>query len=823
MLPGKQILDRSITGADLTIKMGIYDETSTYIAGEIIIWQSQIYQVKTGQSVSANDTADLSNSPDLDTANWEMTLLDTEINTVDPTTANDSYLIGQKWINTTNDTAFVLVDNTSSNAVWKQVSNLDVKLYYYNATVGTGGDHATISEAYTAGKYNLKLISNVSLIANINNSVPLNINLNGFELNCLNYTITATANLIISDTTKAGGIVFAKSATSTALCTSSFAYFEDIYITNNSTSERMAVATLGSFKRCVVTIPSGMYTGFAFNNSSKFDGILEDITIIGDSSTYAIYTANNDVTITNLTLRGSFGNMILHILDGCSNYSTASFYISGLSIQNVYDYRPTKVVQVWAHENGSNCNVSSIIIRNNAMYDKMLLTSIGDITYDNVTLDNCKIDTGFTISGDNVSIENCKIATGTITVNATANNTKITNCSTATSIVDNGTNTQIINTDDEQNEFVNSINIPSGSTYKINDSDIFLKVYYDATVGTGGEYATVQAAYAAGKRSLKLISNITETVNLTIASNTLINLNSYNLTVNSCTLYANQNKLEIFNGEITTSGSNSASFRYFTINGTDENLYIHDVTLNCNHTGCFVASNGIYKRITIEAGTATGRALGGGAGVFFTGKGTDITLNINDASLYSVIDMGEGAIINGLKIGGTAPTHIYGAVTLTGAVDNKAILRNASIANTAVVRLTIGNHAIVENIWQKNGTLNLLIYNTTQTEISVIEKGYVNSIIYPASNSNQRLRINNLTVASAITLSGNADSIFTECEFLAGIAVGSDNVSIENCTVPVGTITVNATCDKTTLTGNRTQTSIVDSGTNTTLLANNLI
>ena len=43
--------------------------------------------------------------------------------TIDPTTSDDGYEIGQKWINTVTDTVFVLVDNTASNAVWKQISN----------------------------------------------------------------------------------------------------------------------------------------------------------------------------------------------------------------------------------------------------------------------------------------------------------------------------------------------------------------------------------------------------------------------------------------------------------------------------------------------------------------------------------------------------------------------------------------------------------------------------------------------------------------------------------------------------------------------------
>jgi len=63
----------------------------------------------------------------------------------------------------------------------------------------------------------------------------------------------------------------------------------------------------------------------------------------------------------------------------------------------------------------------------------------------NITMSNCHITSGSVlVQKNNITLDNCRIDNGTININATADDTKIIGCRTATSIVDNGTNTEII-------------------------------------------------------------------------------------------------------------------------------------------------------------------------------------------------------------------------------------------------------------------------------------------------------------------------------------------------------------------------------------------
>lgn len=59
-----------------------------------------------------------------------------QTDTSDPTSSDDSHDIGTLWVNTSTDTLFVCVDNTSANAVWKEVSYLQIN------DSGTGTDVA---------------------------------------------------------------------------------------------------------------------------------------------------------------------------------------------------------------------------------------------------------------------------------------------------------------------------------------------------------------------------------------------------------------------------------------------------------------------------------------------------------------------------------------------------------------------------------------------------------------------------------------------------------------------------------------------------------
>jgi hypothetical protein len=75
------------------------------------------------------------------------TFVESVVDTVDPTSSDDTYDIGTIWVNTTTDQVFVCTDGTSSAAVWKNLTdNTDEAIF----RVGTGRRYTTIQSAVTA-------------------------------------------------------------------------------------------------------------------------------------------------------------------------------------------------------------------------------------------------------------------------------------------------------------------------------------------------------------------------------------------------------------------------------------------------------------------------------------------------------------------------------------------------------------------------------------------------------------------------------------------------------------------------------------------------
>ncbi len=83
---------------------------------------SQWINVLTDSNIDVNDNNNYFTSTELDGVLDELYLSsETVTSTSDPTSSDDGYNIGTVWVNTSNDFIFICVDNTSNNAIWKQL------------------------------------------------------------------------------------------------------------------------------------------------------------------------------------------------------------------------------------------------------------------------------------------------------------------------------------------------------------------------------------------------------------------------------------------------------------------------------------------------------------------------------------------------------------------------------------------------------------------------------------------------------------------------------------------------------------------------------
>jgi len=72
-LSNTQILEGSLTGADLNEGIGIYDETSDYSIGDYVLWETERYECI--NNVIGGEGGDLSNAPNI-SSDWIKANLD---------------------------------------------------------------------------------------------------------------------------------------------------------------------------------------------------------------------------------------------------------------------------------------------------------------------------------------------------------------------------------------------------------------------------------------------------------------------------------------------------------------------------------------------------------------------------------------------------------------------------------------------------------------------------------------------------------------------------------------------------------------------------
>ncbi len=318
------------------------------------------------------------------------------------------------------------------------------------------------------------------------------------------------------------------------------------------------------------------------------------------------------------------------------------------------------------------------------------------------------------------------------------------------------------------------------------------------TVGTGGDYATIQLALAAGRYNLKLISAITETVDwgthteiIKLFADELAELTMNVQLTSTLTIMATNIKFMIVGTFITflntTIHAESCQFiGNNSINDPRGAIYGKNIHIDLGDNGFKIYLYNVTGLTVYGIAGTAGEA--NAVGIFGTVTNTILTgdfelgLDLYDGILDNIIGNG-----NGVRIRGTVGSSIYNAKSL------KLYIRNDTIS-------TLFNCELDQ----------FHMYSNTYNAFKTVDSCIFDEIAIPSSGGN----IN--------TLYGFTHIINTK--FISSdIHVIDDALTLQNCNVTNGTISIDATANKTTIMGCRTMTSIIDNGTNTQLLANNLI
>ncbi len=364
--------------------------------------------------------------------------------------------------------------------------------------------------------------------------------------------------------------------------------------------------------------------------------------------------------------------------------------------------------------------------------------------------------------------------------------------------------------------------------------DINIIPYYDATVGTGGDYPAISSANGLsqaitdGKKNIKIVSDISVYVDITLIRNIKINLNGYSIThiiykyINDfdVTMYDGTfNSALLVNDELFQRGKLFFSKITFTFTNT-ENAYFVNSALS--------TSDIIFDRCTFNLANIRMRIYNYCSlkikNSIINGGGVDNSLFIQTGANTKMTTLNDNFITGTFKGGLNTPCILatYGVFSINNMVSSATNFEISAknkqskidgLTGNVVIRGAYGtiiNSNITEiNTYYMNSPYSLHIID------SIVETWAGATSFYDAF-----VKLTNVTITSAITYSD--DMRLDKCTLVPSI-ITRDNVTIRDSLISTGTITVSATADKTVLNGNRTLTSIVDNGTNTQITNPNLI
>lgn len=393
---------------------------------------------------------------------------------------------------------------------------------------------------------------------------------------------------------------------------------------------------------------------------------------------------------------------------------------------------------------------------------------------------------------------------------------------------------------------INNVKYPS---VKAVEDRLITKVYpylreYN-TVGTGGDYPTVGAAIADSKYNLKLISNVTETNDIVISSTVNLHINGYDYEINfqsfNITFTEYSNKLLFKNCSIKYTYSINKTL--FDFNRVDNNFLFDNGIITNNSTSDYTGIINLDK--TVKSNFSNYKIIL---------PNYKFTLLINDSNLA---DEYPHSFNHGIIVGGGTNCLPMGQWGFTGDINGLYLDGSFGMFEFAVGKITnvYGQASIEQLIVGRNSAHNvktgdlanielpnakLGIYGNTQYGTRITNSLFKELTIYSGNINCKSVQILNTTITNSISINGYSiqftnckfedtltitynNNTFINCRMLDNIIINGDQNTIDNCTLPNGTITINATADKTIISNTRTLTDIVDNGTNTQLIANNLI
>lgn len=335
--------------------------------------------------------------------------------------------------------------------------------------------------------------------------------------------------------------------------------------------------------------------------------------------------------------------------------------------------------------------------------------------------------------------------------------------------------------------------IKGNSSNEPEEYDILNISAFEATIGIGGDYTDILAAQTAGKYMLKAVGNVTTSNNTTIGNRIILNMNGYDLSTTGYTITITSNKyLEIFNGSITNAGTLPS----FIISNTKD-LFLHNLTINCNQTGdnAYIADDGILENVEFIVNAAKGNCcLGNNSSYGFKGFARNIILTVNNSDANTCIELQNE--IDGLIVKGSASNNsTTNIIFLHGTSSFYPKLTNVNVLAAQNIYIAV-YYGILDNINNNAGNIYVKLGNSPSRN-AIIQNSTINSLVNNTL-AGGKLKLKNVTFTgttdytlptNGLILNSDKDCYFTQNIIINGV---SDKCNIEGTFATGKTITLQA-------------------------------
>lgn len=346
----------------------------------------------------------------------------------------------------------------------------------------------------------------------------------------------------------------------------------------------------------------------------------------------------------------------------------------------------------------------------------------------------------------------------------------------------------------------------NGSTWKnyANITAVASITEFDCSVGTSGNYARLALAVAANKKNILVISNVTETSNITLTQGIKVTFASPSFVLNLGTYYFTGNyKLTVKNGQISSLNTNGFIQNTLT---TDYILDADNVSFNSTQTSGNLLKSTINQKIKVTNSIFT----------YTTGTNYyNMIIGFSNSILDNILFTGNDTYCQ-VWVSGTTGYNKLNNIRDLNVYKYSYVLKQFDTITNSVFSSAIGceNGLNLYNIFISNCVINTIYTQNAINGSCVINNSTIN-IINNDGQGQLSVKATLCTVNNASTITDSFHPLHSwiNCVFKDTLTISKSNTTINSClvgstTLGSKTIIVSNGVTKTILVGNRTEADI---------------